>query len=489
MAALCLGVRMATGALTCLLAIDYVWNAWHFAAQHHGIYRIYCRQGEQVPPAPALEKWPMRGFLLYVTLRIASATWADGAWEQWLRWGDWLVAAIPVWLLARDFRQERAGSHGRLVYLCSVVILYSTILWAVHERRLGLVLALATASALFHALEYLSLVGWSVRERHGALRSRMGLLSYLAPALGDRRGDVRAADRLCRVVHGSRIRRDLADLERHRRLLALRLRRADLVPSLGIVISLRTMEHRMLFPFAWPDVALVHAIAAIPLAWLLATLMLRHLGAAATVAIALLFLAIALMPFIETTRTSLTAAIGASPFLGIAIRAASAFGFAFSACLLWELLIGPRREPSEQSRRRRAAVIGVALAVLILPPAIYVRARCRHDSNKLGELLQQSRFGEAHAGALRCRFSIRAANGTESLCLAWQRKSSGPWPRLRRGLLAPFRRMPRPVSAWSAPVAWQCSGEPRRPSRSPSPFAGRPLLRKRSNCSGPFTKT
>src|SRR5688572_11790919 len=39
--AVCLGVRIATGTLTCLLTIDYLWNAWHFASQHHGIYRIY----------------------------------------------------------------------------------------------------------------------------------------------------------------------------------------------------------------------------------------------------------------------------------------------------------------------------------------------------------------------------------------------------------------------------------------------------------------
>src|SRR3954471_1686585 len=36
-----LGVRLTTGALTCVLTIDYIWNAWHFASQHHGIYRIY----------------------------------------------------------------------------------------------------------------------------------------------------------------------------------------------------------------------------------------------------------------------------------------------------------------------------------------------------------------------------------------------------------------------------------------------------------------
>ena len=65
-----------------------------------------------------------------------------------------------------------------------MLCLYSGLLWAVHERRLGLVLALATASALFHAIEYLFLVSWSVRQRHAGLGSRMGLLGYLVPRWG-----------------------------------------------------------------------------------------------------------------------------------------------------------------------------------------------------------------------------------------------------------------------------------------------------------------
>lgn len=44
-----------------------------------------------------------------------------------------------------------------------------------------MVLALATASALFHALEYLTVVGWSVRQRYERNGARLGLLSWLAP--------------------------------------------------------------------------------------------------------------------------------------------------------------------------------------------------------------------------------------------------------------------------------------------------------------------
>jgi hypothetical protein len=183
--ALCLGVRLTTGALTCLLAIDYVWNAWHFAAQHHGIYRIYGRLSGPLPPTGmTVEKWAMRVFLLYVILRVASATWADAVVEECLRAVDWVVVVVPAWLVVRDVSRAGADSVGRVTYLVSVCGLYLALLWAVHERRLGLVLCLATASALFHAVEYLALVSWSVRLRHATTGDRMGLLGLLVPVWG-----------------------------------------------------------------------------------------------------------------------------------------------------------------------------------------------------------------------------------------------------------------------------------------------------------------
>jgi hypothetical protein len=182
---LCVGVRLSTGALTCLLAIDYVWNAWHFASQHHGIYRIYARRADPAPaPGQMLEKWSMRFFLLYVILRVASATWSDEAWENALGKCDWLAVLVPIWLVARDVRLSRAKSAARTSYLVSVGCLYVSLLWAVHERQLGLVLAMSTASALFHAVEYLALVSWSVRQRHSGAGSRMGILAHLVPRWG-----------------------------------------------------------------------------------------------------------------------------------------------------------------------------------------------------------------------------------------------------------------------------------------------------------------
>lgn len=182
---ICGGVRLATGTLTCLLALDYVWNAWHFAAQHHGVLRIYARVA-RIPIAAGwdVEKWALRGFLLYVALRVAVATWTQPEVEAWLQLGDGGVLAVPVWLVATRLIRRRGGSVGELLYLVSVLSLYVSLLWAVHLREPRVVLMLATASALFHATEYLAVVGWAVRRRAVERGGAMGLLGWLAPRWG-----------------------------------------------------------------------------------------------------------------------------------------------------------------------------------------------------------------------------------------------------------------------------------------------------------------
>ena len=177
----CSAVWWITGGLTCLLTIDYVWNAWHFAAQHHGIYRIYGRlNGQPAGWSLVFERWLLRLFLLYVTLRVAIATWSDPALEQIFAVTDWIAPAAPIVLLLRDlFASFRSGA-GRLIYLASMSGLYLSLLWAVHSHRPGLVLSLTTASALFHALEYLSIVTWSVRKRSPSPRQNRDWLGLLA---------------------------------------------------------------------------------------------------------------------------------------------------------------------------------------------------------------------------------------------------------------------------------------------------------------------
>jgi hypothetical protein len=62
--------------------------------------------------------------------------------------------------------------------------LYGSLLMSVHYQQPRLMLTLATASALFHATEYLTLVTWSVQRKHGPHNATAGLFRYLAPQWG-----------------------------------------------------------------------------------------------------------------------------------------------------------------------------------------------------------------------------------------------------------------------------------------------------------------
>lgn len=165
---LCLGMQLSTGALTCLLAVDYIWNAWHFASQHHGIYRIYSRISQpDYAPANLLEKWPLRILILYIAFR--TATWAMYGPDSvaWIEPADWIALAIPAGLLMREVPGIDRYAVGRIGYLLSMLLLYTGLLLSIRANRPVLVLLLTTASALFHAIEYMAIVSWSVRSRHG----------------------------------------------------------------------------------------------------------------------------------------------------------------------------------------------------------------------------------------------------------------------------------------------------------------------------------
>ena len=180
----CLGVRLTTGTLLCLLTIDYLWNAWHFAAQHHGIYRIYDRRTATSAIAGSLsEKWGLRLLLLYVIVRIAGGTWVYPRLEQVLGALDWAAVAVAGWLAWRDLA-TKTRSRPRTLYLLSMLLLYVSLLLAVHFHQPALVLSLATASAMFHASEYLALVTWSVQQRAGETPSPRAVPGRLAASWG-----------------------------------------------------------------------------------------------------------------------------------------------------------------------------------------------------------------------------------------------------------------------------------------------------------------
>lgn len=183
--ALCLTVRATTGALTCLLAIDYVWNAWHFAAQHHGIFCIYGRLSQpERRSGLTVEKVAMRSFLCFVILRVAGGTWPSDSLDEWLGAADWVFLLIPCGLILRELKSWRPASVGRIAYLVSVMTLYVALLMSVHFQQPRYVLALATASAMFHATEYLAIVSWAVQRKHGGHPDPVGVFGYLAPRWG-----------------------------------------------------------------------------------------------------------------------------------------------------------------------------------------------------------------------------------------------------------------------------------------------------------------
>lgn len=180
--AACGAATWATGTLTCLLTVDYLWNVWHFAAQHHGIYRIYSR-GDCRPTATiaSIERWTFRGIVLYVSGRVAGGTWAWPQLDQALRQVDWMVLGVAAALLVSVIARQRFQVTTSLGYLVSVFSLYGGMLLAVNQQRPSLVLAFATAAALFHALEYLGVVTWSLQKKSG---TEHGWLSRLAVQAG-----------------------------------------------------------------------------------------------------------------------------------------------------------------------------------------------------------------------------------------------------------------------------------------------------------------
>jgi hypothetical protein len=154
------GVWLSTGAFVCLLLIDYLWNGWHFASQHAGVLRIYSRKAGG--GRPWLEREGLRFFLFYTIARTAG--WSTGWLEdtpsgmQTLEAIDLGMLVVPALLLVLELKDDPRRHIPKLIYLVSVIGLYSSLLLALRGHHAALILALTAAGALFHAVEYLALV-------------------------------------------------------------------------------------------------------------------------------------------------------------------------------------------------------------------------------------------------------------------------------------------------------------------------------------------
>jgi hypothetical protein len=188
-AAVIVGVHQWTGAFTCLALVDYVWNAWHFGAQHGGIFRMYARKAGN--DWPRLETWGMRGLVVYVALRLASWTtgWTEAspAAAEGLLVADLLVALLPLILIIRELANWTTRHIAKLTYLLSVAGLYLGLLWSVNVGNTPMILILTAGTAVFHAVEYLAIV------THYALRRRQQGSASLFQAMALRWGGTLAA--------------------------------------------------------------------------------------------------------------------------------------------------------------------------------------------------------------------------------------------------------------------------------------------------------
>lgn len=148
------------------------------------------------------------------------------------------------------------------------------------------------------------------------------------------------------------------------------------------------------FPFLWRDIALAHALVAIPLAWVLARLLHRRLEAVAAAIVAGSLLALSLLPALDTGRGVLTDLVRTSVWPGLALRSATALTIVMSMILLTMILLSATRD---QSERLIKGGLLLGLLLLFIVPWSYLAARCRHDRANLAQHLEQMRLGEAQA--------------------------------------------------------------------------------------------
>ncbi|MBI1899516.1 MAG: hypothetical protein HYS13_00200 [Planctomycetia bacterium] len=179
---LCSTVRLSLSSLAVLAAIDYAWNAWHFAAQHAGIARIYERLARPADASTGtLEKIVLRTFFLFVLLRLTGTFTPDDTspWLMWTAaasryasWLDYAILTMPAVLFFREM-MLRPVAVSRCVYLGSVCSLYALLLVAIRANHSGLILGCAGAATLFHSVEYMAVVTWHVPKNRALSQSSM----------------------------------------------------------------------------------------------------------------------------------------------------------------------------------------------------------------------------------------------------------------------------------------------------------------------------
>lgn len=168
-----------TNPLIYFMMMDYAWNAWHFASQHAGISRIYGRNmwpGDSFQMAQA-EKSSVRITVLWVFIRVAVRLRPE-SFPAVIMPGLFVLDVVMLFPMFRLLIKEWARGTGssRMLYLLSVFGLYTAILLGTHVASDAMFSSLLIAQAVFHAMEYLAIIGWDMHRR-----KPQGVWRVLAP--------------------------------------------------------------------------------------------------------------------------------------------------------------------------------------------------------------------------------------------------------------------------------------------------------------------
>ena len=161
------GARVTFGGFACLIVVEYVWNAWHFGAQHGGILRIYSLK------AGGGNRWlelnTMRLFAPYVSIRLVAEL------NGWLETHptsasivsvvDVALLAFPLILVGNEVRRFSKSRIPRLLYPLNVYAMYAAMLVCLRMGAHRALIMLTLANAAFHAVEYLAIVTYYAQKR------------------------------------------------------------------------------------------------------------------------------------------------------------------------------------------------------------------------------------------------------------------------------------------------------------------------------------
>ena len=184
-------------------------------------------------------------------------------------------------------------------------------------------------------------------------------------------------------------------LQRSRLLLAACL----LVAAVLCVIAIAAQspsEGQAPLPFIRWDVAVIHLLTTLPLAWLLANSAICRTRPVA-ITLAACVLGLSMLPAVDVFDKAIRNMVISFPFAGLLLRTAMTLGLLLPAVLAcrWAGADSAGARSTGASHQPMIGSLALAALLAFVLPWTYTTARCQHDVGKLGELLQQSRFGEA----------------------------------------------------------------------------------------------